>query len=444
MSKKSAEQPSVKGWIRDRIVILALLFLIVGAIGYISAGQLFDTHSMWLHPVREFALLLSLIGVVSLGYELFLRELSFNEYKTALEEIVNPDAVRLGIQGIYKNRSELGQRHTFEGLFKSVKHEIFIGGTSLLSISTASRELLREKILGGVTVKLLLMDPESPVVEMITRQGGGKPTFVNEIKTSLLLLQKLKEEVEDSHSVSKDKFLIHTYNAIPSHSFISLDANESGGLIIADIGAYLGRNNQRPSMMVTNKKNGMYEYWQDLNDAMWADSKPLVEASSKKEDSSIKTTVLASGKETEYFDTETDKWLPASYCEQSSKWRGVKGSQWVWVRDMVSIEEARTGSQHQFRAQFNLPKGKKQSIVRAEMYIRSDDTCHVTVNDVTLRQEYGGAEYPDPFIVDIEKYLKEGDNTFSFELINYAKPDASAPEDNPAGLIYRFHIQYRD
>jgi len=444
MSKKSAEMPSVKGWIRDRIVILALLFLIVGAVGYISAGQIFDTHSMWLHPVREFALLLSLIGVVSLGYELFLRELSFNEYKAALEEIVNPDAVRLGIQAIYKNRSELGQRHTFEGLFKKVRREIFIGGTSLLSISTASRELLREKILSGVTVKLLLMDPESPVVEMITRQGGGKPTFVNEIKTSLLLLQKLKEEIEDSHSVSKGKFLIHTYDAIPSHSFISLDANDSGGVIIADIGAYLGRNNQRPSMMVTNKKNGMYEYWQDLNDAMWVDSKPLVEGSSRREDADTKTTVLASGKETEYYDAADDKWLPASYCQQSSKWKGVKGSQWVWIRDMVTIEEARTGSQHRFRTQFNLPQGKQRSIVRAEMYIRSDNSCHVTVNDVSLRQEYGGADYPDPFIVDIEKYLKEGDNIFSFELINYAKPDATAPEDNPAGLIYRIHIEYRD
>ena len=64
--------------------------------------------------------------------------------------------------------------------------------------------------------------------------------------------------------------------------------------------------------------------------------------------------------------------------------------------------------------------------------------------DVSLKQEYGGAEYPDPFIIDIEKYLKEGDNTISFELINYAKPDAVSPEDNPAGLIYRLHVEYRD
>lgn len=444
MSDYSAELPSVKAWIRDRIAILALLILVVGAVGYISAGQIFDAKSMWLHPVREFALLLSLIGVVSLGYELFLRELSFNEYKAALEEIVNPDAVRLGIQGIYKNRSELGQRHTFEGLFKKVKREIFIGGTSLLSISTGSRELLREKVLSGINVKLLLIDPDSDVVEMITRQGGGKPTFLNEIKTSLMLLQKLQEEIEASHSASRGKFLIHTYDAIPSHSFISLDPSESGGMIIADIGAYLGGSHQRPSMMVTKKKNGIYEHWQYLNDAMWAQSKLLVVGDVRQEDAGTRTTVLVSGKNTEYYDAKSDSWRPASLCEQNSKWRGIKGSQWVWTRKMITLEEARTGSQHRFRATFQLPSGKKHSVVRAEMYVRSDDACHVTVNDVGLKQEYGGAEYPDPFIIDIEKYLVEGENTLSFELINYAKPDAASPEDNPAGLIYRFHIEYRE
>ena len=97
-----------------------------------------DPHSEWLHPIKEFALLMSLIGVVSLGYELFLRELTFGEYKEALQEIVNPDAVRLGIEGIYKNRSELGQSMSFESLFRQVDKEVFVGGSSLLSIATSS------------------------------------------------------------------------------------------------------------------------------------------------------------------------------------------------------------------------------------------------------------------------------------------------------------------
>lgn len=154
------------------------------------------------------------------------------------------------------------------------------------------------------------------------------------------------------------------------------------------------------------------------------------------------TLVLASGSETEYYDSESGTWEKASICQMGNDWRGIKGGQWVWVRETVTKEEAITGSQKKFRLQFNLPRESASSIHRAEMLLRSDNTCHITVNDVRLLQEYGGAEYPDPFLIDIDQYVHAGDNTITFELVSYAKPDAKAPEDNPTGLIYRLHVEY--
>ncbi len=173
MDKTLKKGPSLRSWIRERMLFLALLIFVGGASLYIGSTKLFDPESIWLHPVKEFALLIAMIGVVSLGYELFLRELTFSEYKRALQEIVNPHAVRLGVQGIYKNRSELGQAVTFQEIFKKVKKEIFIGGSSLLSISTGSRDLLKEKVLSGIEVRLLLVDTDSEVAKLIAQQGGG-------------------------------------------------------------------------------------------------------------------------------------------------------------------------------------------------------------------------------------------------------------------------------
>lgn len=417
----------------------------IGGFAYISADKVFTHDSIWLHPVKEFSLLIALIGVVSLGYELFLRDLTFRQYKQALQEIVNPDAIRLGIQGIYKNRSELGQAESFEALFKKVKREIFIGGSSLLSISTSSRELLREKVLSGINVKLLLMDPDSPVVDLITRQGKGKATFLNEIKTSLLLLQKLQNEIEaDSKYLGKGKLIVHTYDIIPSHSFISLDAGDSGGVIVADIGPYLGRTTPRPSMVVINKKDGMYGYWQEMNEIMWAESKPADIKQAEPLASKTRTLVFTSGRETEFYDSRAEVWRFASICQMAPGWRAIKGSQWIWIRESATLEEAKTGSQNKFRVKFHLPVVKQESIIRAELLLRSEDTCHITVNDVGVKQEYGGADYPDPFIIGIEKYIKPGDNMISFELICFAKPDAETPEDNRTGLIYRLHLEYRE
>jgi len=433
---------SIREWVRDRIIFLALVIFLVGAAAYIGADRLFDHESMWLHPVKEFALLISLIGVVSLGYELFLREMTFREYKDALREIVNPDAVRLGIQGFYKNRSELGQASSFEQLFRGVKREIFIGGSSLLSISTASRELLKEKVREGVTVKLLLMSPDSPVVELITKQGGGKATFLNEIKTSLLLLQKIQHELENGGQPPTGKLLVHTYDIIPSHSFISIDQGDRGGIIIADIGPYLGRSTPRPSMLVINKKDGMYEYWQEMNDLMWAGSRPVEVKDSAPRSGATETLVFNSSKTTEYFDSTHDAWRAASICQMDNSWKGIKGSQWIWVRDTVTLEEAKTGSQNKFRQRFQIPAGKSARLIRAELLVRSDAVCHITVNDVGMRQEYGGADYPEAFVIDISKFLHDGENTVFFELLSFAKPDAEAPGDNRTGLIFRLHIEY--
>lgn len=441
MEKHNKKSLKARTWIRERILFLAMIIFVGGAGLYISAGKMFTHESIWLHPVKEFALLMSMIGVVSLGYELFLRELTFSEYKEALQDIVNPHAVRLGISGIYKNRSELGQAHNFQALFKDVKRELYIGGTSLLSISTGSRDLLKEKVLGGINVKLLVIDPESEIVDIITRQIGGKATFKNEIKTSLLLLQRLQEEIMEIDSPRKGEIMVHTYRFIPSHSFISIDVDDSRGIIIADIGPYLGRNHQRPSMMLLNKKKGLYGHYRELNRALWEDSSPQIAESAHVSRPKTRTQVFTSGEGTEYFDVESNSWHPASICELNSGWAGIKGSQWVWVRDAVTLEEAKTGSQHKFRLQFGIPNGKAQSVKRAELFVRSDDTCHITVNDVSLKQEYGGADYPDPFIIDFDQFLKEGTNTVTFEVINYAKPDAKVPEDNPSGLIYRLHLE---
>ena len=313
----------------------------------------------------------------------------------------------------------------------------------MLSISTASRELIKERVLSGIKIRLLLMDPNSPVVELITKQGGGKHTFLNEIKTSLLLLQKLHDEIQqDSLPENKGRLTVHSYDDIPSHSFISIDPELSSGLIVADIGPYLGRSTPRPSMLVINKKKGMFDYWKEMNEIMWESSKPVDMDEADPIDAQNKTLVLASGSETEYFETDSETWNKASICQMGNRWRAIKGSQWIWVREVVSLEEAKTGSQYKFRLMFDLPISNFNAIHHADILLRSDDTCHISVNNVSLKQEYGGAEYPDPFLIDIQQFIKAGKNTINFELISYAQPDAKDPVDNPSGLIYRLHIEY--
>ena len=97
---------------------------------------------------------------------------------------------------------------------------------------------------------------------------------------------------------------------------------------------------------------------------------------------------------------------------------------------------------HKFRLKFDLPVNNSNAIRQAGILLRSDDSCHISVNNICLKQEYGGAEYPDPFLIDIGQFVRAGENTITFELISYSQPDAKDPLDNPSGLIYRLHIEY--
>ncbi len=446
MSRLDQESFSIKVWVRDRILFLALIIFFFGGAFYISAGKFLGPESEWLHPIKEFSLLLSLIGVVSLGYELFLREMTFREYKDALEEIVNPDAVRLGIDGIYKNRSELGRSISFDSLFRQVDKEIFVGGSSLLSIATSSAELLKKKILGGIDVRLLLMDPSSNVVEVITRQGRGKATFLNEIRTSLMLLQKISHEIDSEPGYSdRGKLTVHTYDCIPSHSFICLDEGSLKGKIVADIGPYLGRTTPRPSMVVTNKKDGIYDYWKKMGELMWQESNFFDLSKDDLFGTKTKAFMFTSGVDTEYYEKTTDGWQKASICKMNKNWRSMKGSQWVWIAESATPDEIKTGTKERFRLKVGLPTNRSsEHIVRADLFLRSSNECRLTINDMSMDQSYGGASYPEPFIVDVSKHLKGGENEIGFELVSFARPNAEEVPSNLAGLIYRLHLEYRE
>ena len=78
-----------------------------------------------------------------------------------------------------------------------------------------------------------------------------------------------------------------------------------------------------------------------------------------------------------------------------------------WVRESVTLEEAKTGTKNRFRLKINLPADcRDECIVRADLFLRSNDECRININDAGLNQDFGGASYPDPFIVDVGKYLK--------------------------------------
>jgi hypothetical protein len=198
-------------------------------------------------------------------------------------------------------------------------------------------------------------------------------------------------------------------------------------------------------MVVVNKKDGIYDYWKSMGDVMWQESKFFNLSNEDLFGTKTKAFMFTSGLETEFYDKTTDSWENASICKMDEKWRSIKGSQWIWVRDSTTLEDVKTGRKQRFRLKLQLPSNcHGECIVRADLYLRANDECRISVNNISMNQVYGGASYPEPFIVDIGENLKAAENMIYFEVLSFAKPDAKEVQESLTGLIYRLHLEYRE
>lgn len=440
--KKSKKNPiNIKRWIKERIIFVSAVIFIIGVLFYVGAS--FFPHTIWLAPLKEFSTILSFVGIVSLLYELFLREFTFQEYKSALEEVINPDAVRLGIKAIFKNRGELSRALPPEKIFRDAREEIYFGGSTLLSVSTAFRELLKEKILQGIKVRFLLLDPESEIVNLIIQQQKtNQVTFRNEIQTAIGLLKKLKKEIEEETGFpDKGSVDIHMSKMLPTHSFVAIDSHTPGGKIQADLFPYLGENLSRPSFYLHNKEDGLYQNILHMNEDIWGKSQPL--PNEQEVDSNIKTLVLVSGKEDLFYEQSGKKWKPAVPCTMSGDWLGIKGALWVWNKELIDLEEAHSGCKETLKRCFELPTNPETVITEGNLYLRACSTCSLEINHREYPEKFGGYDLPQPYMINITPYLVKGKNELLIKVANYAKPMVQAPEENLVGAIYRLEITHR-
>lgn len=441
VKKAKSESINIKRWIKERIIFVSLVIFVLGTA--IFVGSSFFPHTVWIAPLKEFAIILAFVGIVSLLYELFLREFTFQEYKEALEEVINPDAVRLGIKFIFKDRGELSRALPAEHLFRDAREEIYFGGSTLLSVSTAFRELLKEKALEGVNIRLLLLDPSSEIVKLIIKQQATKQiSFQNEIQTAIILLKKLKQEIEaETGFKNKGSIDIHMTERIPTYSFVAVDSHLPGGKIQADLHPYLGENLSRPSFYLLNKEEGLFQHIRRMNEVNWTKSQPLPPEGGQ--EAEVKTLVLVSGREDCWYDSVENKWKPAVPCTVSSQWLGIKGALWVWSKELITLEEARSGCKKKLRRCFELPLEEGMRISEANLYLRAESVCAFEINNKEYPEKFGGSDLPHPYVIDITSYLDKGKNELIIKTTSFAKPMAQSPEENLPGVIYRLELAYR-
>lgn len=110
-------------------------------------------------------------------------------------------------------------------------------------------------------------------------------------------------------------------------------------------------------------------------------------------------------------------------------------ARWIWLHTGRPSINAKPGTCY-FRRMISIPKDRE--IIKATCEISADDGFVLFVNQNKVG---GGDNWPYAKLFDILEYIVKGDNIFAVEATNNVPKDKE-PEDNPAGLVGVFRIEF--
>lgn len=126
---------------------------------------------------------------------------------------INDDPIQLGIVKC-SDRSDL-RVSDYKKLFIEASGEIFVSGTSMISFSEDSAELLFEKVYNGSSVRLLIIDPdwieENFYLLTFLPDDDSRRCFHLEVRNSINKLQIVHKKLPNN---LKDNFVLKSYKTI--------------------------------------------------------------------------------------------------------------------------------------------------------------------------------------------------------------------------------------
>ena len=138
----------------------------------------------------------------------------------------------------------------------------------------------------------------------------------------------------------------------------------------------------------------------------------------------------------QFWDGVADKWVPAKrYYPIHALWGNIEGATWIWLRECVTDEEAKTGGSVHHRRKFNVPLRPRRLL----MNILVDDRARVKVNDREVAEVLGCMQ---PQSLDLLPYTVIGWNEITMEVINARGGPPASSKTNPTGVMYRIDVEY--
>ncbi|HCY26377.1 TPA: hypothetical protein DIC38_01705 [Candidatus Nomurabacteria bacterium] len=123
----------------------------------------------------------------------------------------------------------------------------------------------------------------------------------------------------------------------------------------------------------------------------------------------------------------------AVYAWKNKKWVSIPGAFWIWNSYYAS--NSINGEVETFTKTFTI----ENDINSAQIQFATDNGYILEINNIIFEDNYLGSAFTYITTRDITNYLKQGNNTVKFTVVNNSSIHTD-PKLNPGGLIYKLSI----
>jgi hypothetical protein len=150
--------------------------------------------------------------------------------------------------------------------FVGPANEIVVVAISGISVLHQNLELLLEKIRDGCKVRIVLLDPQSPAVEVLHMQYG-LPTAARDIPASLQALCRIQ--------ASEGFCEVRLLDVFTPFSVIAVNLHGRSGAMIVEFHTYKKTLGERPHVLLTAREStSWFNIYKEQLELAWSNAKP--------------------------------------------------------------------------------------------------------------------------------------------------------------------------
>lgn len=240
------------------------LAIMLGGLVVIALAQAVTPETHWSRLfMTEIGIAAASSGIVGFIYEHLLRRELLDQVKVELAEVVDTDAMRLGVVEIYESRTRKSDRVKLPDVIREARREILFVGLGLYTIINEYRTYLEEAISRGCVVRFLIFNLPGPSAQLLNASlsaGDLTDNLSGAFKSVLAFVTK--------HAPTGNVSL-RLFDVVPTFGCIGIDRDDGDGFMLIELNCYSSSGDQCPGFKLEKKPNGLFYNYNRQITALW-------------------------------------------------------------------------------------------------------------------------------------------------------------------------------